>query len=188
MRWQIEDDTLMAGDQSDEIAAPTDIHLGDEALRRAMELLFFAYRDFTGEADQILADFGFGRAHHRTIYFIGRNPRISVSELLEILKITKQSLARVLGQLIDEGYVEQHTDVVDRRRRLLELTVKGHHLEKRLTEKQSRRIAEAYQAAGASSVSGFCQVLLSIIDESDRHRVAVQERAGDGSTNQRRFG
>jgi len=178
----------MAGDQSDEIAAPADIHLGDEALRRAMELSFVAYRDFTGEADQILADFGFGRAHHRTIYFIGRNPRISVSELLEILKITKQSLARVLGQLIDEGYVEQHTDVVDRRRRLLELTVKGHHLERRLTEKQSRRIAEAYQAAGASSVSGFCQVLLSIIDESDRHRVAVQERAGDGSTNQRRFG
>ena len=78
--------------------------------------------------------------------------------------------------------------IPDRRRRLLELTVKGHHLEKRLTEKQSRRIAEAYQAAGASSVSGFCQVLLSIIDESDRHRVAVQERAGDGSTNQRRFG
>ena len=74
-----------------------------ENMREAIELLFFAYRDFTGEADALLSDYGFGRAHHRAIYFIGRNPRISVSDLLAILKITKQSLSRVLGQLIDEG-------------------------------------------------------------------------------------
>ena len=82
----------------------------DEDLRRAMELLFFAYRDFTAEADALLADFGFGRAHHRVIYFVGRHPGMIVSELLEILKITKQSLSRVLGQLINDGFIHQRTD------------------------------------------------------------------------------
>ena len=81
------------------------LFLRDEELRQAMELMFYAYRDFTGEVDDILADYGFGRAHHRVIYFVGRNPEITVSQLLAILKITKQSLSRVLGQLMDEGYI-----------------------------------------------------------------------------------
>ena len=89
----------------------------EEELRQAMELLFFAYRDFTGEADALLADFGFGRAHHRVIYFVGRHPGMAVSELLGILKITKQSLSRVLGQLIDDGFILQRTDAADLRRR-----------------------------------------------------------------------
>lgn len=139
---------------------------GDD-MREAIELLFFAYRDFTGEADALLADYGFGRAHHRAIYFIGRNPRISVSDLLEILKITKQSLSRVLSQLIDEGYVRQDTDSQDRRRRLLVLTDKGADLERLLTNKQSRRIADAYGAAGAAAADGFLKVLRGIMDESD---------------------
>ena len=98
-------------------------------IRKAIELFFFAYRDFTGEADAILAEYGFGRAHHRAIYFIGRSPGIAVHQLLAILKITKQSLGRVLNQLIDEGYVRQDTDKKDGRRRLLTLTKSGVTLE-----------------------------------------------------------
>ncbi|HEC14832.1 MAG TPA: MarR family transcriptional regulator, partial [Rhodospirillales bacterium] len=86
------------------------LFLRDEDLRQALELLFYAYRDFTAEPDAILAKYGFGRAHHRVIYFVGRNRGITVSALLGILKITKQSLSRVLGQLLDEGFIEQKTD------------------------------------------------------------------------------
>ncbi len=144
----------------------------DAGLRQAMELLFFAYRDFTGEADALLAAFGFGRAHHRVIYFVGSHPGMTVSELLKILKITKQSLSRVLGQLIKDGLVHQRTDDNDRRRRRLYLTPKGAELERRLTERQSRRIARAYREAGAGAIEGFRAVLRGIINEEDRQRVA----------------
>ena len=148
------------------------LFLRDAELRQAMELLFFAYRDFTGEADALLADFGFGRAHHRVIYFVGCHPGITVSELLQILKITKQSLSRVLGLLIEEGFVHQRTDNADRRRRRLFLTPKGAELERRLTERQSQRIAGAYREAGAGAVEGFRAVLRGIINEEDRERVS----------------
>src|SRR5262245_62600912 len=101
-----------------------------EALRRdatafdLIELLFFAYRDFTSDADEVLAKFGFGRAHHRVLHFVNRNPGMKVAELLDILKITKQSLGRVLKQLVDEGYVAQRAGANDRRQRLLFLTAK----------------------------------------------------------------
>lgn len=146
--------------------------LRDDDLRHAMELLFFAYRDFTGEADAILADYGMGRAHHRALYFIGANTGISVSELLAILKITKQSLNRVLSTLIEEGYVVQETDDGDRRRRLMHLTPKGRELEQLLTRRQSGRIAGAYREAGPEAVEGFRRMLLGLINEEDRHRVS----------------
>jgi len=145
--------------------------LRDEELRQAIELLFFAYRDFTGEADAILRDYDFGRAHHRVIYFVGRNPEITVTQLLLILKITKQSLARVLGQLLYEEFVEQKTDPADRRRRLHVLTPKGAELDARLTTRQSHRIAAAYATAGPKAVGGFRQVLRSIINQEDREYV-----------------
>jgi len=145
-------------------------YLSDEELRQALELLFFAYRDFTGEPDAILADDGFGRAHHRVIYFVKRNPGITVNLLLGILKITKQSLSRVLGQLVREGYVNQETDAGDRRRRILALTEKGEALERRLTDCQSARIGRAYKAAGAQAVAGFKAVLTQIINADDRAR------------------
>ncbi len=152
------------------------LFLREEELRQAMELLFFAYRDFTGEPDQILAEYGFGRAHHRVIYFVGRHPAITVSELLAILRITKQSLSRVLGQLVREGFVVQRPGVRDRRQRLLELTEKGRELERRLSERQRNRIARAYREAGVEAVEGFRQVLLGMIDPPDRKRF---ERQGD---------
>jgi DNA-binding MarR family transcriptional regulator len=146
------------------------LFLREEELRQGMELLFFAYRDFTAEPDQMLARYNFGRAHHRVIYFVGRHPGITVSDLLDILGITKQSLSRVLGQLVREGFIVQRSDRRDRRRRLLELTDRGHDLERQLTENQRRRMARAYRNAGAESVAGFRTVLRSLIDEQDRRR------------------
>jgi DNA-binding MarR family transcriptional regulator len=124
-------------------AAFNPLFLREEDLRQAIELLFFAYRDFTGEADQLLVEYGFGRAHHRVIYFVGRKPGMPVSELLGILKITKQSLSRVLGALVAQGFVTQRQGERDRRQRLLHLTEKGAELERRLTERQRQLIAAA---------------------------------------------
>ncbi|MDW3206264.1 MAG: MarR family transcriptional regulator [Alphaproteobacteria bacterium] len=130
-------------------------------------MLFFAYRDFTGEPDKILAERGLGRAHHRVIYFVGRYPGMTVSNLLDILKITKQSLSRVLSQLVQEGYISQEQGTVDRRQRLLTLTDQGRELERVLTETQRKRIARAYRAAGPESVEGFRAVMLGIMSSDD---------------------
>jgi len=146
------------------------LFLRDEELRQAIELLFFAYRDFTSEADAMLARHGFGRAHHRVIYFVGRHPMISVSALLDTLRITKQSLSRVLSQLIRDGFIVQHRGTADRRQRLLELTEKGIEIERQLTEAQRQRIARAYREAGGEAVQGFRAVLLGIMDPPDRGR------------------
>ena len=144
------------------------LFLREEELRRGIELMFFAYRDFTGEADSILAEQDMGRAHHRAIYFIGRNPGITVSDLLTILCITKQSLSRVLSQLVRDGFISVQKAEADRRRRLLKLTDKGMELEHRLSEVQRARIGGAYRAAGGDAVAGYRKVLLGIIDETDR--------------------
>jgi len=147
------------------------LFLRDEELRQGIELLFFAYRDFTAEPDAILEKFGFGRAHHRVIYFVGRDPGMTVGELLAILRITKQSLSRVLSQLVDQGFIVQRTGPRDRRQRLLYLTEKGADLERQLSAEQRARIARAYRAAGAQAVEGFRKVMLGIIGhEEDRHR------------------
>lgn len=147
------------------------LFLREEELRQGIELLYYAYRDFTAEPDAILAQYDFGRAHHRVIYFVGRHPRMSVTELLGILRITKQSLSRVLSQLVDQGFIAQHPGSRDRRQRLLELTPKGVDLERQLSENQRQRIAKAYREAGAQAVEGFRRVMLGIMssDEDRRH-------------------
>ena len=146
------------------------LFLRDEELRQGMELLFYAYRDFTSEPDAMLAKYGFGRAHHRVIYFVGRNPGITVSALLGILRITKQALSRALSQLIDQGFVEQAPGPKDRRRRLLHLTPKGAEIERQLIQSQRERIVRAYREAGAEAVEGFRKVMLGMINEQDRHK------------------
>lgn len=146
------------------------LFLRDDDLRQGIEMLFFAYRDFTAKADETLAQYGFGRAHHRVIYFVGRNPDMTVSELLDILKITKQSLSRVLGQLVRQGFIVQKPGATDRRQRLLSLTELGAELERKLTEEQRALVARAYRAAGAEAVEGFRKVLTGLIDETDRVR------------------
>jgi DNA-binding MarR family transcriptional regulator len=113
-----------------------------------IELLFFAYRDFTSDPDAILEKSGFGRAHHRVVHFVDREPGMTVADLLDTLKITKQSLARVLKQLIDSGYIRQVTGPEDRRQRMLYTTKEGQALARALAEPQSRRIADALAKAG----------------------------------------
>lgn len=144
------------------------LFLREDDLRQGIELLFFAYRDFTAKADETLAQYGFGRAHHRVIYFVGRNPGMTVSDLLDILKITKQSLSRVLGQLVRQGFIVQRPGTIDRRQRLLSLTELGADLERKLTEEQRALIARTYKAAGAEAVDGFRKVMLGMINEADR--------------------
>ncbi|MFM7344278.1 MAG: MarR family winged helix-turn-helix transcriptional regulator [Tagaea sp.] len=148
------------------------LFLRDEDLRLGIELLFYAYRDFTAEPDRMLAEIGLGRAHHRVVYFVGRYPGIVVGELLGILRITKQSLSRVLGELIRKGYIVQKRGAVDRRQRRLELTEAGAALERKLTENQRKRIATSYRSAGPGAVEGFRRVMTQLIDERDRAKVA----------------
>ena len=151
---------------------PLNMDIAEEDLRQAIELLFFAYRDFTAGPDAILAHYNFGRAHHRVIYFVGRNSGITVTELLAILRITKQSLNRVLRQLIKGKFIEQKSDPADRRLRRLHLTIVGSRLEADLTEQQSILIAEAYQAAGSLAISGFRQILRNIINIEDKDQIS----------------
>jgi DNA-binding MarR family transcriptional regulator len=151
--------------------------VADEAVGEGIELLFFAYRDFTAEPDAILAEYGFGRAHHRVVHFVGRHPQMTVGELLGILRITKQSLNRVLGQLVRQGFVVQHRGPDDRRQRLLELTDSGRELERRLSAPQRARVSAAYRAAGGNAVEGFRRVLLGIlVDDEDRAQFEVDRR------------
>src|SRR5882757_2078204 len=114
-----------------------------------IELLFFAYRDFVGDPDDVLSKLGFGRAHHRVLHFVNRSPGMKVAELLDILKITKQSLGRVLKQLVDEGYVSQRAGVNDRRQRLLFVTPKGETLAMQLAGLQTARIGRALSGFAA---------------------------------------
>jgi len=168
-----------------QLSATPDLAFPTEAdIRLAQDLLFFAYRDFTNAADVILEEMGFGRAHHRALHFIGRTPGITVSDLLSILRITKQSLARVLGALVDQGYVAQAQGREDRRQRLLTLTPKGQELERRLFEHQMARLAPAWRGAGAAAVAGFRAVMEGIMDTDARRNIAAthsNDAPGDGT-------
>jgi DNA-binding MarR family transcriptional regulator len=156
------------------------LFLREEEIRAAQDLLFFAYRDFTNAADVILEELGLGRAHHRALHFIGRNPGITVSDLLSILRITKQSLARVLTTLVEQGYVAQAAGRADRRQRLLTLTPEGQGLERRLFEQQKERLTAAYREAGGAAVDGFRKVMRGIMDEAARAYMDQHEAAGSG--------
>src|SRR6266481_748840 len=147
---------------------PTEAGQRDTASFDLIELLFFAYRDFVGDADEILAKFGFGRAHHRVLHFVNRNPGMKVAELLDILKITKQSLGRVLKQLVDEGYVLQKAGENDRRQRLLYVTPRGEALAMRLAGMQTARIAHALTELGPGGREAARDFLLAMINADDR--------------------
>jgi DNA-binding MarR family transcriptional regulator len=136
-----------------------------------IELLFFAYRDFISEPDDVLAKFGFGRAHHRVLHFVNRNPGMKVAELLDILKITKQSLGRVLKQLVDQGYVVQRAGAQDRRQRLLYVTAKGEALAMKLAGLQTARIARALSELGPNAHEAARRLLGAMIDAENRDGV-----------------
>ncbi len=136
-------------------------------------LLFFAYRDFTSDPDQILADYGFGRAHHRVLHFVNRRPGLTVAELLDVLKITKQSLARVLKQLIDTDHVVQVQGPRDRRQRELYPTAKGRALSLALARPQSRRIHAALEDAGAAERAVIERFLEAMVNPELRAQIDV---------------
>jgi DNA-binding MarR family transcriptional regulator len=148
-----------------------------------IELLFFAYRDFVTEPDSVLGKLGFGRAHHRVLHFVNRNPGIKVADLLSILKITKQSLGRVLKQLIDEGYVLQKEGAEDRRQRLLYVSPKGEALALKLADLQTRRVARALGALGPGAHEAARRFLIAMLDAEGRDDVLrLITRAGNAST------
>ncbi|MBK5927615.1 MarR family winged helix-turn-helix transcriptional regulator [Rhodobaculum claviforme] len=146
------------------------LFLTDEQLRKGIEAMFFAYRGFTADPDRILAELDYGRAHHRALHFINRMPGTTVSNLLAILGVTKQSLNRVLRALIAEGLVESRIGRTDRRERHLHLTPAGATLERRLSQAQRARMRAAYRAAGPDAVAGFRQVLEAMMDDEIRHQ------------------
>lgn len=153
------------------------LFLREEQMRLAQDLFFFAYRDLTASADAILEELDLGRAHHRALHFIGRRPGIAVSELLALLRITKQSLARVLGELVSRGYVQPAQGPRDRRQRLLSLTDAGRALERRLFERQRERMVAAYREAGGSAVEGFRRVMRGVMDEQTRSLLEPRDTA-----------
>jgi DNA-binding MarR family transcriptional regulator len=155
-----------------------------------IELLFFAYRDFVGDPDEVLAKLAFGRAHHRVLHFVNRNPGMKVANLLDVLKITKQSLGRVLKQLIDDGYVVQREGENDRRQRLLYVTPAGEALAMQLAGLQTARIASVLAELGPGGHDAARRFLAGMINAEDRDQVlrliaqadSVRPHSGDGAS------
>jgi DNA-binding MarR family transcriptional regulator len=159
--------TIPAGSSAElEHAAPS-----SELSWDIIELLFFAYRDFVSDPDDVLRNIGFGRAHHRVLHFVNRHPGMKVAELLDVLKITKQSLGRVLKELVDQGYVVQKEGENDRRQRLLFVTPKGKALAMRLAGMQTARIARALAELGPGAHDAARRFLVAMIDADDRDSV-----------------
>jgi len=152
------------------VTTPLSAH--DRAEIPYIELLFFAYRDFISDPDAALESYGFGRAHHRVIHFVNRHPGIRVADLLDILKITKQSLGRVLKQLIDSGFIEQQTGPQDRRQRLLYPTEAGRALSLRLIDLQARRIGKALTTLTAEERLGAEKFLRAVVDTGEQDKVS----------------
>jgi DNA-binding MarR family transcriptional regulator len=142
-----------------------------EAIWDIIELLFFAYRDFVGDPDEVLSKLGFGRAHHRVLHFVNRNPGMKVADLLDILNITKQSLGRVLKQMVDQGFVLQKEGAQDRRQRLLYVTPKGEALALKLAGLQTARITRAFGELGPGAHEAARRFLTAMIDADEREGV-----------------
>lgn len=155
-------------------AASADLEPGAESAEPiwdVIELLFFAYRDFVSDPDDVLAKLAFGRAHHRVLHFVNRHPGMKVADLLDVLKITKQSLGRVLKQLVDQGYVVQKEGANDRRQRLLYVTPKGEALSMKLAGLQTERIARAFADLGPNAHEAARRFLIAMIDVDGRDGV-----------------
>ena len=141
--------------------------LNDKEIRKIIELVFFSYRDFTAGPDQVLEKLSFGRAHHRVIYFVGKKDKITIKELLGVLKITKQSLSRVLNQLVKEGFIVVSTGL-DKRTKNLSLTSKGLNLENELSIIQIQKIKKVINNFNQVDIDGFKKILYEIIEADNR--------------------
>src|ERR1700761_3469070 len=153
---------------------------GDEAapMYDLIELFFFAYRDFVGDADRLLEAYGFGRAHHRVLHFVSRQPGLTIAALLEILRITKQSLNRVLKELIAQNFIDARAGARDRRHRQLYVTSEGEKLARELARVQTKRFAGAMERLGPFGKDHAVAFLLAMIEPSDRERVLELIGAG----------
>jgi DNA-binding MarR family transcriptional regulator len=156
--------------------AASPLFLREHEVRRGVELLFFGYTRLTRSIDEGLSRHGLGRAHHRALYFIARQPDLTISDLLKILAITKQSLGRVLTDLAAQGLVEARAGSIDRRQKLLRLTPDGMAFEAQLFDALRTSLAAAYAAAGQESVTGFWRVLEGLIPAADRDMVAALQK------------
>ena len=141
--------------------------LNDKEIRKVIELLFFSYRDFTSGPDKILEKLNFGRAHHRVIYFVGKKNHITIKELLGVLQITKQSLSRVLNQLVSEKFILVSTGI-DKRTKKLSLTEKGKKLENELSTIQIKKIREVINRFNLENINGFKQILYEMIEDNNK--------------------
>jgi DNA-binding MarR family transcriptional regulator len=153
-----------------------------------IELFFFAYRDFVGDADRLLVSYKFGRAHHRVLHFVSRQPGLTIAELLDILKITKQSLNRVLKELIAGSFVEARAGAQDRRHRQLHVTPKGARLARELAQVQTRRFLKAADKLGENGREKASAFLLAMVDEASRDKVVAligAKEPGDGEGGKR---
>ncbi len=159
-----------------ETAAASPLFLREDEVRRGVELLYFGYTRLTRSIDEGLAEKGLGRAHHRALYFIARQPDLTISDLLRFLAVTKQSLGRVLSDLTEQGLIETRRGERDRRQKLLRLTEAGAELEAELFSALRDKLSAAYSAAGQESVTGFWRVLQGLIPEADRLMVASLQR------------
>ncbi|PIB26687.1 MarR family transcriptional regulator [Amylibacter kogurei] len=162
----MQDGNVTSGNHGEDL-----LFLTDDNLLQGIELMFFAYKGFTSDPDRILQNYTYGRAHHRAVHFINRKRGITVNNLLDILGVTKQSLNRVLRQLVDDGLVESRVGTNDRRQRNLYLTQKGKDLEQELSDAQRVRMRAAFRDAGPDAVRGFRAVLENMIDPEMRKRV-----------------
>jgi len=153
------------------------VRADDEPMYELIELFFFAYRDFVGDADRLLEAYGFGRAHHRVLYFVCRRPGLTIAELLDILRITKQSLNRVLRELVDTNFIEARAGALDRRRRQLYATPEGERLALRLAQAQTKRFAAAFKIPGVAGPQVVTNFLYGMIDPDGR---AIVSSAGPG--------
>jgi DNA-binding MarR family transcriptional regulator len=157
------------------VPSASPLFLREAEIRRGVELLYFGYSHLYRGTDECLAEQGLGRAHHRALYFIARQPDLTISTLLRTLGITKQSLGRVLGELAERGMIETRTGREDRRQRLLRLTPAGAKLERDLFDALRERLSAAYAQAGQEAVTGFWRVMEAIIPPDERTRVADLE-------------
>jgi DNA-binding MarR family transcriptional regulator len=168
----------MAEDGAHQHGGESLLFLTDEQLRKGIEAMFFAYRAFTADPDRILANYAYGRAHHRALHFINRAPGTTVNGLMTILGVTKQSLNRVLRTLIEDGLVESRVGREDRRERNLHLTEAGRALEAELSDAQRERMRDAYRRAGPDAVAGFRRVLEAMMEPELRHHfAAIRDRS-----------
>ena len=147
----------------------TPLYLNETEIRKAIELIFFSYRDFTAGPDKILEKINFGRAHHRVIYFVGKQKKITIKELLSILQITKQSLSRVLNQLVKEKFILVSIGI-DKRTKNLSLTKKGEDLEKELSTIQINKIRNILKQFNEKDINGFKKILYTMIEEKNKKK------------------